>query len=71
MTNPTTATTVQVPTAPVCMFCVQPTARETSFMNTQIPVNGIYAGVGGLATVIVIFAGAATVMGRNKTKGKK
>jgi hypothetical protein len=64
----TTTVTVQIPVAPVCMFCVQPTTRETSFMNTQIPVNGIYAAAGSLAIAVVAVAVTMTVMGRKNKK---
>jgi hypothetical protein len=64
----TTTSTVQTPASTVCMFCVQPTARESSILNTQIPVNGIYIGLGGIAAAIIIVSIALTVMGRSSPK---
>jgi hypothetical protein len=64
----TTTSTVQAPVSGVCMFCVQPTTRESSILNTQIPVNGIYVGIGGIAAAVIIVSIALTVMGRGSPK---
>lgn len=40
-------------------------------MNAQIPINGVYAGVGAVAIAVVIFAAAATLMGRKSPKNKR
>jgi hypothetical protein len=40
-------------------------------MNTQLPINGIYAGVGAVAIAVVVFAVAATLMGRKSSKNKR
>jgi hypothetical protein len=67
MTNTTTQTTTQS----VCMFCTSATPRETSIMNKQLPTNGIYAGVGAVTIAVVVFAAAATLMGRKSSKNKR